>query len=79
VVPRVLLAATFEVSARLSSLLARHDVLDIDTTPKVVTAIRKATSTPHDVVVLDLNLRGAFLLLDMLRTIEPRHRPLVIA
>jgi len=32
-----------------------------------------------DVVVLDLNLRGAFLLLDMLRTIEPRHRPLVIA
>jgi hypothetical protein len=79
VVPRVLLAATFEVSARLSSLLAQHDVLDIDTTLNVVTAIRKATSTPYNVVVLDLNLRGAFLLLDMLRTIEPRQRPLVIA
>jgi hypothetical protein len=79
VVPRVLLAATFEVSARLASLLARRDVLDVETSLNVVTAIRKATTTPYDVVVLDLSLRGAFLLLDMLRTIDARQRPLVIA
>jgi hypothetical protein len=79
VVPRVLLAATFEVSARLASLLARRDVIDVDTTPNVVTAIRKATAIPYDVVVLDLSLRGAFLLLDMLRSIDARQRPLVIA
>jgi DNA-binding response OmpR family regulator len=79
VVPRVLLAATFEVSARLASLLARRDVIDVDTSLNVVTAIRKATTTAYDVVVLDLSLRGAFLLLDMLRTIGARQRPLVIA
>ena len=78
-VPRVLLAATFEVSARLASLLAPRDVLEIDTSLNVVTAIRKATATAYDVVVLDLSLRGAFLLLDMLRSVDARHRPLVIA
>ncbi|HEX7419165.1 MAG TPA: hypothetical protein VF505_04730, partial [Thermoanaerobaculia bacterium] len=52
VVPRVLLAATFEVSARLASLLARRDVLDVDTSLNVVTAIRKVTTTAYDVVVL---------------------------
>ena len=78
-VPRVLLAAVDEVSSRLQPLLAKRDVLELDTADNIVSAIRSATSVAYDLVVIDLSLRGAFLLLDKLRAIEPARRPLVIA
>ena len=78
-VPRVLLACAEEVSSRLKSLLEQRDVLQLDTADNIVSAIRSTTSVAYDLVVIDLSLRGAFLLLDTLRAIEPARRPLVIA
>ena len=76
---RVLIASAPDRVTSLTAALGRDPRLHVLTTDDVPDAMRRLTAERFALVVVDLEIRGCFLLLDAIQAMRPRRRPLVFA
>lgn len=75
---RVLIAARLDRSASVIATLNGSIPLFVDTTSDVSEAIQRLSIHPYELVIVDLELRAAFLLLDAIQAMDAPQRPFVI-